>query len=237
MGALLWVLPWCSLAGLIQGPNVFVEAMALAGRACRLFFHLREEAQLSFVIMPLTPRFFPPRACVCGFGFGFCLRVCATVMPSSFAEYVGQPRLSLMRICMKSFFSGRARFCPGHSFPLTEPGTRQHRFLEYTDMSSIGLPLMGHFMRGSVITFFHILSRTKFLIPPRALSVKVTSSAYKCQLFFHMCFLFTHGRPSLSKVNEHGFGRQLLIAALRIWSLSSVVGSSSEVSESHSMSK
>ena len=195
---------------------MFVEALALVGRAWRLFFHLRVEAWLSFVIMPLTPRFFQPRACVCGFGFGFSLRVCATVMPSSFAENVGQPRLSLMRICMKNFFCGRARFCPGHSAPLTEPGTRQNRFFVYTDRSSIGLPLMGHFMRGSIIILFHILSRTKILIPPRALSLKVTPSAYKCQLFFHVCFLFTEGRLSLSAVNVHGFGRQLLIADLRI---------------------
>ena len=57
--------PWCSLAGSVRGPNVFVEALALAGRACRLFFHLREEAWLSFVIMPLTPRFFFHRVRVC----------------------------------------------------------------------------------------------------------------------------------------------------------------------------
>ena len=158
-------------------------------------------------------------------------------MPSSFAENVGLPRLSLIRVFMKKLFSGSAGFLPDHSAPLTEPGTRQHRFFVYTPRSSIGLPLMGHFMRGCVIIFFHTLSRTKFLIPPRALSLNVMSSAYKCQLFFHSFFLFGEGRLSLSEVNMHGFGRQLLIVALRICSLSFVVGSSFVVAENHSMSK
>ena len=160
--------------------------MVLFARAWRWFLRLCV-AWLSLEVILLRPRFFRLRAVVLGVGFGFNLRLHwgSSVIPSSLAENVGLSRLSLIRVSMKKFSSGRGSFLPGHSAPLVEPGTRQHRFFVYTLRSSIGFPLTGHLISGCAFILFHTLSRTKSLILPWALSLNMMSSAYRCQLFFH----------------------------------------------------
>ena len=122
--------------------------------------------------------------------------------------------------------------CWGGSGYLVEPGTLQHRFLEYTLISKIGFVVAEHHIKGSSLSRGQIRYFTSDSMHALALCSSVTS-VYRCQLFFHphlgSC------RLSISVMNWYFRGRLDVMACLIKESLSSEVGFSD--SEYHSMSK